>query len=164
MDLPSLVPAWISEDQWLCDLPWQGLTWDNPQPSPDNPVFEIQPDLAALRRILLSTFRLAMHKKTATIDRQHLDRPTARRAARQGAESPDDILIIRLRRESRPAGEPEPTDTTVDWSHRWIVKGFWRNQWYPSLKLHKRIWIYEYVKGPANKPIVVRDRIYSLER
>jgi hypothetical protein len=164
MGMNAIVPAWTAEDQWFCDLPWQGLTWDNPYPSDSNSVPEINPDKTAVRRVLLSLFRLTFQRRVVTIDRQPLDRATARRASRQGVEIPDGIQIIRLCREYRPAGQTEPSGTAVNWSYRWIVHGFWRNQWYPSLGTHKRIPISDYIKGPAHKPLLIRDRIYSLER
>lgn len=52
----------------------------------------------------------------------------------------------------------------VAWSHRWIVSGHWREQWYASLKEHRTIWIPSYVKGPEEKPLVIRPTIYSVNR
>ncbi|WP_286347272.1 hypothetical protein [Frondihabitans sucicola] len=37
--------------------------------------------------------------------------------------------------------------------YRWPVRGFWRNQWYPSLKAHRMIFIQEHTAGPANAPV-----------
>lgn len=63
------------------------------------------------------------------------------------------VTVIRLRRPRSHSGEPTQT---VDWSHRWIVNGHWRNQWFPSLNEHRQIWIGAHVKGPESKPLLVR--------
>lgn len=64
------------------------------------------------------------------------------------------ITVVRLRRPraSRTEGESGP----VEWSHQWITSGHWRNQWYPSLGLHRQIWISPYLKGPPDKPLLVK--------
>lgn len=63
------------------------------------------------------------------------------------------VTVVRLR---RPAGpEHDVEHRTVDWSHRWLVGGHWRNQWYATLGVHRQIWISPFVKGPADKPLEV---------
>lgn len=47
-----------------------------------------------------------------------------------------------------------------DWSHRWLVSGHWRNQWYPSEGVHRPIWIDAFVKGPSDAPLLVRPTVY----
>jgi len=49
----------------------------------------------------------------------------------------------------REGEEPEP----VDWSCRWMVRGHWRNQWYPSLGIHQAKFIGSYIKGPEDKAL-----------
>jgi hypothetical protein len=73
------------------------------------------------------------------------------------------ITFVRLR---RPESEREPGEpTTVHWSHRWLVGGHWRNQWYPSLGMHRQIWISPYVKGPEELPLVAnKGRVFRLDR
>lgn len=36
---------------------------------------------------------------------------------------------------------------------RHIVRGHWRNQWYPSRDVHKPLWIEAYIKGPEGTPL-----------
>jgi hypothetical protein len=64
------------------------------------------------------------------------------------------VLVITLRRE-RSKDDAEPKE--VNWTRRWITSGHWRNQWYPSLGVHRQIWINEYVKGPDDKPLVLHS-------
>lgn len=83
-------------------------------------------------------------------------RASIKRAHRAGFTRPEHdpyITVIRLR---RPRGHRSDEPSTVEWSQRWIVGGHWRNQWFPSLNTHRQIWISGYVKGPDDKPLVVR--------
>ena len=43
-----------------------------------------------------------------------------------------------------------------EFKHQWMVCGHHRNQWYPSLKANKMIWISPYLKGPEDKPMIVK--------
>lgn len=48
-----------------------------------------------------------------------------------------------------------------EWSHRWVVRGFWRMQRCgPKGAERKRIWVDSYVKGPADKPLLIGDKVY----
>jgi hypothetical protein len=65
------------------------------------------------------------------------------------------VTVVRLRRprvRHEDGGEHE-----VEWAQRWIVSGHWRNQWFPSLNAHRQIWISPFVKGPEDKPLVIRQ-------
>jgi hypothetical protein len=76
---------------------------------------------------------------------------------------PSPVTVVTLRRRERPAvptGDGEP----VDWSHRWVVRGHWRNQWHPRLRQHRAMWINEHVKGPEDKPLVVKDKVIVWRR
>lgn len=51
-----------------------------------------------------------------------------------------------------------------DYSHRWIVRGHMRNQRVgprntPGGQKHLRVWIAPYVKGPDDKPLILKDRV-----
>ena len=73
------------------------------------------------------------------------------------------ITVVTLR---RPESQRDPdAHHDVEWSHRWIVDGHWRQQWYPSLGQHRQIWISPYVKGPAELPLVVsKAHVYQFTR
>lgn len=44
------------------------------------------------------------------------------------------------------------------YSHRFIVSGHWREQPYgPNRSKRRRVWIAPYVKGPKDKPLVLKD-------
>jgi hypothetical protein len=92
------------------------------------------------------------------------ERHQGKRALRQLEHVPKiNVVQLRRRRETPASSEPG-TIGNVDWSHRWIVSPHWRDQWYPSLNCHKPILIAEYIKGPEHLPLVVNDRVFSVER
>lgn len=98
--------------------------------------------------------------------RQHnapLDRHTSRRAARANLPNEEGVKVVMLRREEKRAQVSE-AHRTVEWSHRWIVSGHTRNQWYASLGMHLPITIEPYEKGPEGAPLIVRDTIYKVDR
>jgi len=67
------------------------------------------------------------------------------------------ITLITLRRK-KMALPDDHTPQKVEWSRRWIVRGFWRNQYYPKTKTHDWLYIHEYIKGPEDKPLVITER------
>jgi hypothetical protein len=98
------------------------------------------------------------------------DRAGRRRAEK--AKIPARVQVIQMRkiaRVSRKEGE-----SLVEWSHRWLVRSHPRWQAcgpdYPGAvevepgKYRARIIIGPYWKGPEGKPLVVTDKVFSLER
>lgn len=112
-------------------------------------------------RILQVTLRL-MQQRIAVTHAERAGRPQRREAKREGWDDRE-VLVVRLRRER---GEHhEPSGEEAGYSHRFIVGGHWRNQWYPSGQVHRQIWISPYVKGPDDKPLVVKPRrAYTWDR
>lgn len=92
--------------------------------------------------------------------RQRPSRPSRKRVAKAGWEEKY-VTVVTLRRPKQPtSGE----HANVDWTHRWVVSGHWRWQPYKD-GTHRQIWIAPYVKGPDDKPLVVRGaRIFRLAR
>jgi hypothetical protein len=72
-----------------------------------------------------------------------------------------DTVVVRLRRRRHEHGEPQGE---ANYSHRFIVSGHWRNQWYPSMQEHRLRWIAPFVKGPEDMPLVVKQRVVVVER
>ncbi|MFE5485932.1 hypothetical protein [Streptomyces sp. NPDC056527] len=48
--------------------------------------------------------------------------------------------------------------------HRWIVRGHWRNHYYPARKAHPPIWIDQHFKGPDGAPILDPDKLVDMLR
>jgi len=76
---------------------------------------------------------------------------------------PTEVTIVQYRRvetDKEYSGE-----SSVEWSHRWIVRGHWRWQPYKTIDGKddvKRIWIAPFMKGPDDKPLILTDKIYAL--
>lgn len=94
---------------------------------------------------------------------QQPDRAARKRADRVLMPKKDRyVTVIRLR---RPKAKHDDEPAHVDWQHRWLVGGHWRNQWYPAVGEHRQIWIAPYVKGPDDKPLLIRKgRAFELVR
>ena len=98
-------------------------------------------------------FRLTMQHIT-THDKYPIPRSSVRRAKRLKFQDRN-VTVIRLRRpKTKPQSEGEP----INYTHRFLVRGHWRNQWFPSLNTHRQIYIHEFIKGPEDKPLRISDR------
>lgn len=134
------------------------MSWvfDDPPPPPD----DVPPEKST-SRYLQALFRLMLQTiSVKTVERA--SRPVRRRLEKEDWKN-ESIVVVTLR---RPKTDTKPDEThSVDWSHRWVVRGFWRNQWFPSLGTHRQIYIHPYVKGPADKPLEVnKGRVYQWTR
>jgi hypothetical protein len=108
------------------------------------------------------TALLLMAQRFAAKETRHADRATARRVERGGGVIRT-VTITTLRRPTTkpPAGH---VPSSREYSHRWWVRKHFRKQWYPSLGEHRTIPIDPYVKGPADKPIVYKERGFKWTR
>jgi len=96
-------------------------------------------------------------------DPQHPGRP-ARREAQRFEMPPSILRVIELRRaRSHKEGSSE-NGAARHYTHRWIVRGHWRNQWYPSEGRHKQKYIGEHVKGPDDLDLIVKTRVWNWDR
>jgi hypothetical protein len=91
-------------------------------------------------------FRLAQ-QRIAERGRERAGRKAAKRLERALDRTDPYVTVVTLRRTKRQGGEG---DAEVEWTHRWVVGGHWRNQWYPTLDAHRQIWIADFVKGPED--------------
>lgn len=91
------------------------------------------------------------------------------RHARRRAEKENivpEVKVVRLRKEVlRESAEGyEPTDSEIEWSCQWVVRGHWRDQYHPSTQTHEPKWITPYLKGPEDKPLKVRPEVRMVVR
>jgi hypothetical protein len=124
--------------------------------APDGPV-----DFPFRDRLLVATCLLMAQHISQTMT-PHLPRADARADRRLNIE-PKPVTIIALRRVHNEGSDHIEGDGR-DYSHRWIVGGHWRNHWYPKREVHRPVWIAPYVKGPDDKPLVLKERVTSLMR
>lgn len=104
-------------------------------------------------QVLRATW-LLMSQRLAATETEQVPRAERRRCEKAGV--PSTVNVVRVRKH-----EQRPTDGArdVEWSHRWLVAGHWRRQWCPSVGAHRPTWIAGHVKGPAEKPLVLKDRV-----
>lgn len=90
------------------------------------------------------------------------EHPLPRSFRRHSNLTVNTVRVIRLRRSEH---KPTNGESEVEWSHRWLVNGHWRNQPYGPGKMERKlIWISPYVKGPDDKPFVPKTDIYRVDR
>ena len=142
----------------------------------------------SVNRYVMALWML-LNQTVTSVTEEEADRAGRRRAARM--EIPSRVTVIQLRRSESAVGR-EPGESLVQWTHRWLVRRHWRWQprgpltadhvhalapavaedghmvrrcVVPGCEKHEvRISIAAHVRGPADKPLVVTDKVYSLER
>ncbi len=114
----------------------------------------------------VKTFFLLVDQEIATVTRTYPDRGTARRLQREGKPPEYGQIEVIALRHAHPVNENTalPEEDGPEWSHRWVVSGHWRNQWYPKTKKNRPLWIQAYVKGPENKPFIAKDKVFVWKR
>ncbi|WNV90197.1 hypothetical protein [Umezawaea sp. Da 62-37] len=120
----------------------------------------------ALQRTILATWLLMGQ----TLVRS--EPMTAPRAARRRIERLDPMLDPTVRYIDLRRARTEPSDRpdddvgkgTREYRHRWIVRGHWRNQYYPSRNDHRPIWIDPHFADPEDKPLLGGERVNVLRR
>jgi hypothetical protein len=108
---------------------------------------------------ILATWVL-MQQSIVQSEQTRPDRHQRRMCAR--ASIPAELVIVRLRRVDQP--ERDTDGEAVPWSHRWLVNGHWRRQFYPSDRSNRPLWISPHVKGPQDKPLVVKEKVTAWVR
>lgn len=90
--------------------------------------------------------------------------PLDRMPARYAREEIPRVKMLILRENlHRPGEKAEPSEKTREYTHRWIVRGFWREQPYgKGHALRRRQWIPPFVKGPADKPLIRKETVRIL--
>ncbi len=105
---------------------------------------------SCLVRTMAASFALLEQELLVTVP-ERPSRAWRRRAAIAGR--PDVLIrVVKLRR-VRQVTHEHPEHDSVEWSCRWLVRGHWREQWYPRLACHQPVWIMEHEKGPEDKPL-----------
>lgn len=99
--------------------------------------------------------------------KQYAPRVEQRKAKKKGVILPP-VSVIHLRRAEYAAPGSSGGglgDSKEDrYSRRWVVRTHPRRQFYPKAGEHRVIWVPEHVKGPEDKPLIVRPTIYRADR
>lgn len=120
-----------------------------------------EPTNAGLIKQVQVLWRLAK-QEIVVAGHERVSRPTWKRAA--SWKQIKHVTVLTLRKAH--ARTYEGDEREVEWSHRWMVSGHWRNQPYKinGETVHRQIWIAPYVKGPDDKPLVVKQRAVEFVR
>lgn len=109
---------------------------------------------------LMYALWLLLNQTITDVSEEYVRKTSAKRAWRMGL--PGRVSVIQLRRvEHKPSDE----HGSVEWQHRWIVRGHWR--WVPcgtGKTERRRQWIQPHVKGPEGKPFMQSEKLYDLSR
>lgn len=130
------------------------------------------PHVAMIRLLLLSIWGIM----TESVEIVRPPRAVHRRAERSGLSSyaeNGDIRIITLRKFLDIAGSKKPKNhlaEEVQWSHRWIVRGHWA--WRHCSQENadegeinrKRVYIHPFIKGPEDRPLILKEKVYAVVR
>ena len=96
-----------------------------------------------------------MQQKITASGKSRLPRAFRRRAERAGFDPFTVVVTLRRYEKSGRTGEGYDGDENF-YSHRFIVRGFWRAQWYPSAQEHRQLYIHDFIKGPADAELIVK--------
>lgn len=121
--------------------------------------------ITMIRTWFLSFMRFCW-QELLTVEPAPLPRPVRRAAVRQLGH--DNILnIVKLRR-ARHSSESTGTGHRLD--HLVVVRGHWRNQYYPSLGAatdpasHRLIWINPHLRGPEDGELIEHHKVTMVSR
>lgn len=109
---------------------------------------------------LLATWHL--QRQRLTVERRVMpDRPARRRLDKAGDTTPREVRVINLR-----GADPALRGTAGgrEYRNRWMVRGHWRQQWYPSIQDNRPVWIAPYIKGPEGAPVLGGEKVYAWNR
>jgi hypothetical protein len=119
-------------------------------------------------RKFLAAFCTLVNHKLSNVDQENVPRYVRRRAARAGhpMTEPSTVRLVRLR-ETRHHSDVDPDAEAkhVEWSHRWMVDGHWA--WRacgPKSSQRRLVFVVPYVKGPSDKPLVIKEKVRTWVR
>lgn len=147
----------VNTHGWPFDVDWLGKT-DGGDPGPLDAI-------AQARRYMAAFWALVQQEIVVFHEPQPNDRHTRKQALREKFRgNPDQIRVITLRRKTNRTVERDPDAPHRDFTHRFIRRAHWRQQWYPSLKIHRQIWIDQTIVGDDDLPLLVKDRVFQWTR
>ena len=115
-----------------------------------------------VRRFLVALFRLM--EEYVDKDTTVLPRAFGRRATRGGRKGDaKSVTTLSLRRALYDETDGTGTGVKVTLAH--LVRGHWRNQWYPSRKMHRAKWIQAHRRGGnITDEVTQRPRVIKVDR
>ena len=103
-----------------------------------------------------------MQQEITVNERTPVDRSTRRRLEREGWIREAIVNVVKLRRAKRQGGGD---GKSYELTCQFVVRGHWRNQYYPSTNEHRPIFVLPYIKGPEGAPLKAQaDRVFEVVR
>lgn len=138
------------------DLMW--LPYGLYEADPERLTWESKFSSEQIALLVIASWLLMNQKELAEDEQVHASRSAQKRIRRAG-HSLDPVRVVRIgQKHKQPHSANGHSDR--EFSHRWIVQGHWRNQAYGEGRaLRRPKWIAPYVKGPEDKPLVVRETV-----
>lgn len=124
----------------------------------------------ALSRFFLSALTWLRQRVIVVESAPGLRQQTRQAQRAHNLAAPPRVQVVDLRRremvhEATEAEAADLSEQTRKLSCRFVVRGFMRNQWYPSRGEHAPIWVHPFVKGPADAPFKdARPRVFAVRR
>jgi hypothetical protein len=127
---------------------------------------EAKASLADWLLLMQITLRLIQQKITSS-GKTRLPRGFRKRAEREGFDPYTVVITLRRYESKQRSGEGYQGDGPY-YSHRFVVSGGWRNQYYPSLgscyledgspdpASHRQLYIHSYIKGPEDAELIIK--------
>ena len=167
----------LDEATGVIKLRIRGLVWTPPQcsvcfsveitnplriPNPDGDPTMEEEARAICRGICSASMfveqRLAEHAVV------RVGKHVAQRAAKVNVAPTCSIVQMR-RLDRRRRDDAVEHETAVEWQCQWLVRGHWRQQFYPTANRHVPRWIAPYIKGPLDKPMrTPRPTVFAVKR
>lgn len=116
------------------------------------------------RKMALVVMRLAREESVGETSSQSVSGGSKKSTKRKYQDRPIETVTCASLRRRHYHSESEREAESREYSHRWIVRGHMRNQPIGPRNAEggqerMRVWIAPYVKGPEDKPLVLKDRV-----
>lgn len=111
-----------------------------------------RPSFDRMCRATLYAAATFIRQRIFCVNSLRAERHLRKRIERANMQVQPIVRVVELRRREvmgRKDGDP----VEHEWSCQWLVRGHWRQQFYPSKHANQPIWITPYVKGPDDKPL-----------
>ena len=118
-------------------------------------------------RRFFSAFCALVNHRLSSEEIIHPQRQTRRQAERAGIKAPSTVRYIRLREIVRKSTSEEKGETHIERTHRWFSRGHMGYRWYGPRngKQEKRLtYVNPSIKGPADKPLVIKTEVRTWVR
>jgi len=109
---------------------------------------------------ILRAMWLLMQQPLALVEDAQYKRHDRRRLERERLQA-ERVRVIKLRRATGSDGRGE---SDREYHHQWIVRGHWRQQYYPSRDVRRPVWIAPHIKGPEGAPLIGGEKVYAWTR